>query len=100
MLFAGRIAGSKNKAGPVKFVFDAGGHNAHHTLVKIGIENANGRGRLLAVIQQRLGNVHGLLAHVAFNVAALPIDGIQLLGQFIGFCGIVGGEAFNAQRHV
>ena len=91
MLFAGRIAGCEDKARPVKFVLDARSHNTHHAFVKIGVKNTNGWRRFIAVIKQRLGNFHGLLAHVAFNVATLTVNGIKLPCQLIGFGGIVGG---------
>ena len=100
MLFARRIAGCKDKARPVKFVLDARSHDAHYAFVKIRVKNANGWRRFIAVIKQRLGNFHGLLAHVAFNVATLTVDGIQLPCQFLGSGRIVGDQAFNAQGHV
>ena len=100
MLFTRRIAGSKNKAGPVKFILDTRCHDAHDTFVKIRVKDANGWRRIIAVIKQGFGNVHGLLAHIAFNVATFLVDRIELPGQLIRSCCIVGGQAFNAQGHV
>ena len=90
MLFARCIAGCKDKAGPVKFVLDARSHNTHHAFVKIGVKNTNGWRRFIAVIKQRLGDFHGLLAHVALNVSTLSVNGIKLPCQLIGFGRIVG----------
>ena len=83
MFFARRIAGGKHKAGSVEFVFDSGGHNAHHTFVKIGIKHADCGWWCITVVEQRFGNLHGLLAHVAFNVAPFAVDGIELPGQLV-----------------
>ena len=68
--------------------------------MKIGIEHTNGGRWLIAVIKQRLCNLHGLLAHVAFNVTAFFVDAVELFGQGIGMGRVVCAQALNAQRHV
>ena len=69
-------------------------------LITEDTDKADELARQLDAIKQRLGDFHGLLAHVALNVATLAVDGIKLPGQLIGFVGIFGDQAFNAQRHV
>ena len=100
MLLARCGAGGEDKGGAVQLVFDAGGHDADHTFVKVGVKHANSGWRLIGFVEQRLGNGKRLLAHVAFNVAALAVDAIQHFGQLVAARGVVGEQAFNAQRHV
>ena len=68
--------------------------------MEIGVEHADGRWRLVAFVEQALGNHHGLLAHVAFNHPALAVDAVEHFGQFVGAGHIVGQQALDAQRHV
>ena len=84
----------------MQLVLEARGHNADHAFVKVGVEDAD-RGRwLLVFVEQGLGNQKRLLAHTAFDLAAFAVDAVQGLGQLVRARGVVGQQAFNAQRHV
>ena len=100
MFLARCTAGGKHEGWPVQLVLQAGGHDAHHAFVKRRVKHAHGRWRRSAFVKQRFGDDHGLLAHVALDLAALAVDAIKRFRQFIGAGGIVGQQAFNAQRHV
>ena len=100
MLLARGAAGCKYKGGAVQLVLDARGHDAHHAFVKIRVEHTNGGRWLVALVKQGLGHLHGHLAHVALDHAALAVDRVQLFGQFVGAACVVGQQAFDAQGHV
>ena len=71
MLLARRLAGGKDKAGPVKLVFDACRDDADHAFIKFGVEHTNGRWRFVVGVEQGLGYLHGHVAHIAFYDAAI-----------------------------
>ena len=100
MLVPRRAAGGEDEAGPVHAVLDARGHDADHAFVEIGVEHADGGRRRHAVRAQALGHEQGLLAHAAFQLAALAVDGVQHLGQVGGAARIVCGQALDADGHV
>ena len=100
MLFARRAAGRKHKGRPVQLVFDARGHDAHHAFMKVRVKNRHRRRRLFVLVNHRVGGQLGLLAHVGFDGAPLAVDAIQRAGKFFAAAGVVGQQAFNAQRHV
>ena len=84
----------------MQLVLDARGHDADHAFVEVGVEHADGRRRLLAFVEQRLGDQQRLLAHVALDLAPLAVDAVQRARQFVGARRVVGQQAFDAQRHV
>jgi hypothetical protein len=49
---ARRLAGREHEGRPVQLVLDARSHDAHHTLVKIRVEDADRRRWLLACVEQ------------------------------------------------
>ncbi len=100
VLLARRGAGRKHKRGAVQFVLDARGHDADHAFMKVGVEHTNGGRRFFVFVKQRFSDGKGLLAHAAFNLAALAVDAVQHLGQFVTARDVVGQQALNAQRHV
>ena len=100
MLFARRATGRKHKGRPVQLVFDARGHDAHHAFMKVRVKNRHGRRRLFVFVNHGVGGQLGLLAHVGFDGAPLAVDAIQRAGEFFATSGVVGQQAFNAQRHV
>ena len=100
VLLARRLAGREHEGRPVKLVLDARGDDADHAFVEVGVEHADRRRRLLAFLEQRFGHRQRLLAHVAFDLAPLAVDAVQRARQFVGARGVVGEQAFDAQRHV
>ena len=100
MLFARCLAGGKHKAGAVKFVLDARGHDADHAFVEVRVEHTNGRWRFVLVVKQRLGHFHGHVAHIALDDAALAVDGVERARQLVGARRVVGEQALNAQCHI
>ena len=68
--------------------------------MEVGVEHADGRRWLLTLVEERLGDFHRLVAHVALDIAALPVDAVEGAGQFIGTARIVGEQALDAQGHV
>ena len=68
--------------------------------MKIGVKDADRTGRRGAFFKQRLSSQQRLFAHVAFDVAALAVDGVERLRQFSRASGIVRQQTLNAQRHV
>ena len=92
-------AGRKHKGRAVHLVLDARGHDAHHALVKVGLEDDHCR-RGCVRVGPGIGDGHRLLAHMAFDVAAFAVDLVELLGQLQRPCGLVGEQAFDAQGHV
>ena len=51
---------------------------------KSGSNTQSAGGRLLAFLEQRLGDLQRLLAHVAFDALALAVDGVERARQFVG----------------
>ena len=64
------------------------------------VEHADGRWWRVLLHKHRLGDEHGLVAHAALDLAAFAVDGVQRVGQLAGAGGVVGQQAFDAQRHV
>ena len=95
-----RGAGGKHKGGPVQLVFQARGHDADNPFMKIRVNHADGRRRLVVRVYQGFGDGKGLVAHVALDLAPLAVDAVQRLRQFGGTAGVVGQQALNAQGHV
>jgi hypothetical protein len=99
-LLPGGLAGRKHEGGAVQLVLEARGHDAHHAFVKVGVEHAHRRRRFLACVQHLVGQLQGLLAHVAFDGFALAVDAVERAGEFMGAFGSSVQQAFDAQRHV
>ncbi len=93
-------AGGEDEAGAVQFVLQACGHDADHTLVEVRVEHHQRRRRLLAGVEHVLGQQQRLLAHLAFYAFALAVDAVECARQLLGTPGVVGAQAFDAQRHV
>ena len=68
--------------------------------MKIRVKNRHRRWRLFVLVNHGVGRQLGLLAHVGFNGAAFAVDAVQGAGEFFAPRGVVGQQAFNAQRHV
>ena len=68
--------------------------------MKIRVKNRHRRRRLFVLVNHRVGGQLGLLAHVSFDAAPIAVDAIQRAGKFFAAAGVVGQQAFNAQRHV
>ena len=100
VLLARRLAGREHEGRAVQLVLDARGDDAHHAFVEVGVEHADGGGRLLAFVEQRFHDLHRLLAHAALDVAALAVDRVQRARQLVAARRVVGQQAFDAQRHV
>ncbi len=93
-------AGREDEGRPVEAVLDARGHDADHAFVEVGAEDADRGRRRQAVVEQRLGQQQGLVAHAAFDVAPLAVDAVEHAREFVGAAGVVGQQAFDAERHV
>ena len=74
VLLARRLAGREHEGRAVQLVLDARGDDADHAFVEVGVEHADRGRRLLALVEQRVDHQHRLLAHAAFDVAALAVD--------------------------
>ncbi len=100
VLLAGRLAGREHEGRPVQPVLDARCDDPDHAFVEVGVEHADRRGRLLAVVDQRVDDLHRLVAHAAFDVAAVAVDGVERAGQLVGAGRVVRQQALDSQRHV
>ena len=100
VLASRRAAGGEHEGGAVPAVLQPGGDDADHAFVEVGVEHRQGRRRLLRDVDQALGDLHRLLAHAAFDLAPLAVDGVELARQFIGARGVVAQQQLDAQRHV
>ena len=95
-----RAAGGKDKRRPVQLVLDARGDDADHALVKLRVKHADGRRWLGIVGKQVFCQQQRLVAHTAFNVAPLAVDAVERARQCVGVAGVVGQQAFDANRHI
>ncbi|MCY1544970.1 hypothetical protein D9M68_808850 [compost metagenome] len=68
--------------------------------MKIGVEHDQRWRRLLGVVEHLFGQRQRLVAHLAFDGLALAVDAVERARQFVGAQTVVGGQAFDAQRHV
>ncbi len=100
VLAAGRLARREDEGRAVQPVLQPRGDDADHALVEVGVEHAQRGRRLLAGLEQRLGQLQRLLAHAALDLAALAVDGVEALRQFGAARRVVGQQAFDAERHV
>jgi len=93
----------KDEGRAVQAVLDTTGHDAHHAFVEGFVEQRQ-RGRWLGLfVKTALPGrqcAFGLFAHAGFHLAPFAVDGVQLRGQLGGAGGVVGAQAFDAQRHV
>ena len=68
--------------------------------MKVRVKNRHRRRRLFVFVNHGVGGQLGLLAHVGFNGAPIAVDAVQRAGELVAAGGVVGQQAFNAQRHV
>jgi hypothetical protein len=80
MLLARRAAGGKDEGGAVQRSLMREATMPTTPSWKSGSNTLMAGGRLVGV-EQPFGHQHGLLAHAAFDLAALAVDGVQLARQ-------------------
>jgi hypothetical protein len=79
---------------------DAGGKDADHALVPIGVEQRQSPGEPFQIKGHGGQQVLGLGFHVLFNGSAFSVEGVQLAGQSQGFVLAVCQQAGDADAHV
>ena len=97
------LAPRQHEGGPVQPVLQPPGDDADHAFVESRVEQHQRCRRGGAVdlgCQHRVEQHLGLPPHVGLDLAPLAVDGVELLRQFGGAQRVVGGQAFDAQRHV
>ncbi len=95
-----RAAGGEHEGGAVHLVLQARSDDADHAFVEVRVEHDQRRGRLFGCVEHLFGQRQRLVAHLAFDGLALAVDAVERPRQFVGTQSVVGGQAFDAERHV
>src|SRR5258708_30280747 len=82
--------------GTVEAVLQARGEDAYHALMPIRVEEARPRIFIRDVSYEE----QGLLEHRRFDLAALAVEAVELLGDVHGARLVLGDQAFDAYAHV
>ena len=81
----------------MKFILDARGDNADHALMPLRVIEAQG---VAAGVGGLLKCCERGFLHLSLDASALAVQGVQLLRDGLRARGVVGNQAFNAERHI
>ena len=92
------VAARERDGGPVKAVLDAPGHDADHALVPGGVEQAQ---RVAVPEILRFDRRERSFLHAGLDLAPLAVQAVEFGWRWPARApGVVGDEAFDAERHV
>ena len=92
------FAGGKGEHRAVQLVLDARGEDADDAFVPACVEQGDAGRRVVGV--ERFEQDQRLFLHAGFDLAALAVERVELLGDLQGAAGVFGEQAFDAEAHV
>ena len=101
MLLARRRAGGKHEGRAVQLVLQARGDDADHAFVEAGVEHADRRRRLVAFVEQRSRQSASACSRMPPSISRRSrLMPSSVRASSSARAGVVGQQAFDAQRHV